>query len=69
MNTYGTSIITAIIDDARVELHDDGTLRVHTGGSKLDLSPEMTEVLYKFFNRIDVGAWFPELDEDEDDEF
>jgi hypothetical protein len=70
MSAYGTPIITAMIDDAKVELHEEGMLRVQAGGTKLDLSPEMTEILYKFFNRIDVGAWFPGLDEDtEEDEF
>ncbi len=69
MAVYGNPIITVTIDDARIELHEEGTIRVEGSGSRLDLSPDMTAVLYKFFNRIDVGAWFPELDEEDEDEF
>lgn len=71
MGVYGP-IISVMIEDSRVELYEDGKLRVHaTGlGSQLELSPAMMAVLYKFFNRVDVGAWLPDLDDEiEEDEF
>ncbi|NJP05029.1 MAG: hypothetical protein HC837_05070 [Chloroflexaceae bacterium] len=64
----GQPLLTTTIQNYAITLTREGTLMLKGSepGSELVISPEMLPVLYQFFTRIDVAAWLPYLDEDED---